>query len=294
MQASPSRLARTKAALPWPAKAVAKMVLARLPVPYRWWKKLSLFEHGRMDDPGYVLGVVREHVAALGRPLEGATCLELGPGDSLASALVLAALGAGRILLVDVGPFATVDLGAYARLAAGLREQGLPVPTVETAGSVPAMLDRLHATYLSDGLASLRGIASASVHLVWSHAVLEHVRRAQVADTLAELRRVSAADGVSSHRIDLRDHLAESLNNLRFPRALWESRLIAGSGFYTNRMRHPDWLAAFATAGFEVVTDEPQRWPVIPLDRRRLAGEFRGLPDPDLRVLDVRIVARPG
>jgi len=44
-----------------------------------------------------------------------------------------------------------------------------------------------------------------------------------VLDTMNEYCRVLSSDGIASHRIDLKDHLGGSLNNLCFSVRVWES-----------------------------------------------------------------------
>ena len=76
--------------LPWRLRIAAKMVLSRLPIDYGAWRRLSIFHHGDMDRPEYASNVFHRHydrVLLPERP-EGVVGLELGPGDSLASAFI--------------------------------------------------------------------------------------------------------------------------------------------------------------------------------------------------------------
>ncbi len=136
-------------------------------------------------------------------------------------------------------------------------------------------------------------IPSASVDFLWSQAVLEHVRKADFDAVLIELRRVLKPSGVSSHRIDLEDHLQNGLNNLRFSEGVWEAGWMASSGFYTNRLRYEDILRRFAAAGFEVDVVHSDRWDRLPLSRRRMHAEFRDLAPDDLLVSGFDLVTRP-
>jgi hypothetical protein len=274
---------RVKSALPWPAKIAAKLVLARLPVPHRVWKRLGVFEHSGYSAPDYYVEVVLRHCNMV-RPTGPFTCLELGPGETLASALVMAALGAERTYLVDVGKFAETDLATYHGVAQMLRQQGLEAPEILGARNLEDMLDRCRAVYLTEGVASLRKLTSASVDFIWSHAVLEHVRRRDFVDVVEELHRIARPESLSSHVVDLEDHLSGSLNSLRFTDRLWESNLFASSGFYTNRLRYREMLEIFRRAGFTVVKDEPARWDRLPVRRQALASPFRSLPDEDLLI----------
>ncbi|MGH8514357.1 MAG: class I SAM-dependent methyltransferase, partial [Gammaproteobacteria bacterium] len=114
-----------------------KIVLARLPVPYRIWKQLRIFEHGEMNQPRMALDTFLEYARTAGvldtesNPpriwVEGdnVNVLEIGPGDSLFTAVIAHALGASRTWLVDAAPFATTDMPGYAALFELLRQTGL-------------------------------------------------------------------------------------------------------------------------------------------------------------------------
>jgi SAM-dependent methyltransferase len=280
--------------IPWQAKIAAKIVLSRVPLGYRLWKRLRLFEHGRMNEPSYAEAVFLRHFSRTElarRP--GFTCLELGPGDSLFSALLAKAHGAGLCWLVDTGAFAVRDMAAYRAMARHLAAGGLPSPAMDEARSLDDLLARCGARYLTDGVVSLRQIPTGSVDFVWSQAVLEHVRRRDFDAMLGETRRILRLDGLCSHRIDLQDHLGGALNNLRFSERLWESDWFARSGFYTNRLRFGELLERCRRAGLAVETPEVERWPGLPTPRERLAAPFRDLPDEELRVIGFDLVLRP-
>ena len=133
---------------------------------------------------------------------------------------------------------------------------------------------------------------SASVDFIWSHAVLEHVRKREFLDTMRECRRILKSGGICSHQIDLRDHLGGALNNLRFSERVWESEIVAMSGFYTNRIWFGEMLSLFGQAGFEVEVGDVHRWARLPTPRKRLAREFRTVSDKDLLVADFSVLLR--
>jgi SAM-dependent methyltransferase len=247
--------------VPWWVKLGAKVVLSRLPVPYRVWQRLGLFRHGCMDTLRYAIDVFDYHAqrAGLDGRMAGRVVLELGPGDSIATAVIAAAHGA-RAILVDSGPFVRTDAALYVALAAELRGRGLAPPDLEGCGTIQEILRRCDSTYLSQGLTSLRGIQSASVACFFSQAVLEHVRRAEFPETFRECRRILKPGGVGSHRIDLADHLGGALNNRRFTEKTWESALFANSGFYTNRLSMNEMRALFVQSGFSAEIANVERW----------------------------------
>jgi SAM-dependent methyltransferase len=280
--------------IPWWGRIGAKLMLSRLPAGYGVWRRLMLFRHGAMGDPAYALQVFRTHFAHARIPArKGFTALELGPGDSLASAVIAAAHGATRTHLVDVGAFATMDLRVYRDLCRYLRGQGLRPPDLERVRDLQTLLEVCRATYGTDGLASLREIPSESVDFAWSHAVLEHVRRREFAAFVRETRRVIREGGVCSHQIDLQDHLGGGLNNLRITSRWWETDWMARSGFYTNRLRMREMIREFESAGFAVGAVSTTLWDALPTPLTTLAPEFRGLEVSDLLVKSFAVELSP-
>ena len=285
-----------RAALPWWSKIVAKMVLSRLPVRKKWWQKLGLFSPGFMLEPDYAIAVFRDHYARAASPPPGFSYLELGPGDSLASAAIAWAHGASEGWLIDAGSYAARDIRRYRPLLEKLSAMNLPRDAAELLDcrSVREMLDRTHCAYREDGLAGLQAVRSQSLDMIFSQAVLEHVPRAEFDATLAEMKRALKPAGVGSHVVDFKDHLGASLHNLRFGDGLWERPWFAKrSGFYTNRLRYSEVVAAFRKAGFAVETVVRREWPAPPLARAYLAPAFRALSDEDLRIFGATIVVRP-
>ena len=282
-------------ALDWRLKIAAKIILARTPLPYAVWKRLGLFVHGSAEDLRYSRSVFEKHLDRVRpslSPLEGFVSVEMGPGDSVMTAVVAKALGGRRTYLVDVGAFAQTDVEPYRRAAESLRAEGLPAPDLASARTLDDVLKACDASYLTEGLASLRTIGDGEADFVWSHTVLEVVRLNDFDATLAELRRITRPGGMHSHRVDLKDLLQEGLNNLRFSERLWESRLMARSGFYTNRIRCSALLGRFKSAGLDAEVLNITRWPSLPLPRSALAPEFRGLSDEELLINGVDFIAR--
>ena len=255
-------------AVPWWAKIAAKMMLARLPVSMRTWHRIGLFAPGFMRDPAYAIDVFDAHWRRAGSPAPGFTYLELGPGESLATAIVAWAYGASGGALVDAGDFAVRDIAAYRPLIERLKKIGTvrDVGPLTAVSSLDRLLDQVNARVRTDGLEGLRTLPSDSFDLIFSQAVLEHVPLGEFPATLSELYRVQKIGGIGSHRIDFKDHLQSSLNNLRFSEAAWEKPWFAArSGFYTNRLRLSQMSRVFAGVGFTVKLLEQNRWSELPL-----------------------------
>jgi SAM-dependent methyltransferase len=282
--------------VPWQAKLAAKLILSRLGIPYSAWRRLGIFRHGAMDSPEYALATFKAHldgVHAFGFVLQGRTVLELGPGDTVATGLIASVLGANQCVLIDTGPYARTDIRAYVQILEYLETHGLigEVPRVE---GFSQLLRNWHVTYLTEGLQSLREVPSTSIDLIVSQAVLEHLRLSEFDAIQGELHRVLRPGGFVSHVIDLKDHLGGGLNNLRFSPGLWERDWMAGSGFYTNRIRYYDMLRRFSSAGYEITSQVTDRWHQLPTPRVRLHEQFRDLPEEDLNVRGLRVVLRRG
>lgn len=284
-----------KQALPWQAKIAAKIVLSRLPFDYRFWQRLDLFKHGGMEQPEYAHNVFRSHFkrADFAGKTGGFTVLELGPGDTLFSAVIARAYGAGQCYLVDIGHFARSDVLPYRAMADWLNHGGLVAPAIGDASSLAEVLNICRARYLTEGLHSFKEIPDASVDFIWSEAVLEHIRANDFHEMMRQLRRVLKPGGICSHQVDLKDHLGGALNNLRFPSRVWESNFMAHSGFYTNRIRYQTMLDCFESVGFKVDVVHLNRWKSLPTPRTKLSPGFRELAEYDLLVSDFNVVLRP-
>ncbi len=292
--AAPEVLARgiMKEKVPWWIKLLAKLTLSRVPIAYSFWQRIGLFRHGQMDDSNYAIQVFEEHMKRAGlRDLSGKTLLELGPGDSVATALLAYSHGA-RAILLDSGDFASQSLESINVLKEAIAAKGLPVPDFEKVQSRADVLHACGATYLCEGLASFENIESNSVDFIFSQAVLEHIPVAQFSSTQVESFRVLKASGLASHVVDLKDHLGGSLNNLRFSERCWESNFFTRSGFYTNRIRFDDIIKVFEASGFDVVEKDTRVWSKLPLPKSKMALPFRNMSYENLSVRGFDVVLK--
>lgn len=242
-----------------------------------------------MQDYSYALKVFIGHLTRAGlldkEKNSNKTVMELGPGESLFTALLAKSHGFERSLLVDVGDFTLPDIETYKSLAYWLTKEGLPCPSIDNCDSVASMLTVLNSQYLTHGLSSLKELPDDSVDLVFSQAVLEHVRKHQFVETFKELWRIMKLEGVSTHVVDFKDHLEQSLNNLRFRDRTWEADWFApSSGFYTNRIRLSEMVKLIENQGFKVEVVEKTEWKVVPLPRSKLDTQFRALNEEELKV----------
>lgn len=279
---------------PWWMKICAKLILSRLPVGYPSWQRLGLFRHGRMDQADYIANIFDKHIrfAGLADRLHDKVILELGPGDSAGSALLAYGFGA-RAILLDAGSFAVRDIQFYKMLAESFRLMGLEQPEIDDAVTLDDVLSATGAKYLTEGLNSFAQIETGSVDLLYSQAVLEHVRKHEFIMTMNECRRVISSEGIISHSIDLKDHLGGGLNNLRFSEDLWESNFFAKSGFYTNRVRFSEMCRYFKESSFEVEVMQVDMWEKLPITRHEIDSSFSVFSDQDLCVKGFDVLLRP-
>ncbi len=216
--------------------------------------------------------------------INGSVLLELGPGDGISSGLLAFTHGAAHTYLVDAGDFAERDLNVYKHIFGHWESEGIPINAIKECTTFDELCAQSGITYLTDGLNSLKKIPTDSVDFIFSHAVLEHIRYSEFRETMYELRRVLKPNGQCSHKVDLKDHLGGALNNLRFSDKVWESKLFAGSGFYTNRIRFAEMVQLCEEVGFLCDITEIQKWETLPTPRHKLWGKFRHLSDDDLLV----------
>lgn len=266
---------------------IVKVALSWVPGRHLVLRRFGIFKHGRMDETDYALKIFRIHAqrAFPGGFPKNFVALELGPGDSVLSALIAAAHGADKIYLSDAGNYARKDLAFYQAAAAELRaEHDLNVPDISGAQNFKHMLELCGAVYMHHGLNNLQTIAERSVDFIWSHSVVEHIRKKDFDATMENLIRILNPMGRISHIVDLQDHLNHALNNLRFPDAFWEHEIIANAGFYTNRLGYDRALESMRAGGAQILETESGCWEALPTPRKKMAARFQTQHEDDLRV----------
>jgi|TARA_B100001971_G_scaffold214786_1_gene254330 SAM-dependent methyltransferase len=280
-----NKLNKIKYIFPWWIKIILKIIFSRIPLNNFF--KTIMFKHGGMLNHSYVFDIFTKHIRNAGcKPdwFKNRVLLELGPGDSLFSSILAKAYGASGSFMVDTGSYANTDLKNYIQMVKFIRKKGMTFPIKENIKSVDDMLDLINAKYYTSGLESLRKIEKQSIDFIWSEAVLEHIRLSKFYPTLIELKRILKKDGICTMTVDLRDHLQNGLNNLRFNRKLWESEFFANSGFYTNRIGFTRMIKLFEKTGFKVKANIFRRWDTLPIEKKRLDREFRNINNNELMI----------
>ena len=262
----------------WISKIVLKIILSRLNIPYNFWKKLRIFRHGKMEDYSYSKKIFEGHLKDMKkiREIENPVIMEIGPGDSLFSMVYSRKYSKEKIYFLDVNDFASKDLNLYFKLKENLdKENYFPKKIKSQIESFDDLLKNYNAKYLISGIESLKTIEDESIDYIFSHSVMEHIRKYELNDLIKEMYRILKPNGVISHNINYKDHLDESLNNLRFSERLWESKFFANSGFYTNRIPAVEMHQYFKKNGFNIVEEAFGKWVNLPISRNALSREFR-------------------
>jgi SAM-dependent methyltransferase len=257
------------AAVAWPIKVALKLAFGWAPRTWLNAVRVNRASHRAEEDAAHVnipLGLCSQFEEARGR--RPVSVLEFGPGGMVAQCVTFAALGANPIVLVEQTDLACRDPAPFQRAAQTLRQRGYAANDLDGVTDALAAMAACHTTYLSDGLGALRTLPDAQFDFVASSAVLEHVRSAEIEETLHHLHRVMRPDGYALHGVDLHDHFGGGLNSLRFSSAFWEHPYIAQCGLYTNRWSERQWLAGFEAAGFRIERLDRARWPQPPIAAR--------------------------
>src|SRR5271166_6501606 len=123
---------------PWWTIIGGKLILSRLPLSIEFWRRAGLFKHGNMLTPEYAIGVFENHFnrVEFARKREGFVVVELGPGDSIFTALIANAHGASKSYLIDAGAYSSQDLDPLRVLARELKARGLAAPDLGGTESI--------------------------------------------------------------------------------------------------------------------------------------------------------------
>ncbi|NJN93628.1 MAG: methyltransferase domain-containing protein [Anaerolineales bacterium] len=185
--------------------------------------------------------------------------LEVGPGINYGSALLLSCYGA-KVIVADrfLAPW---DSQYHPRFYACLRDwiqENLPQADVSPLESILT-----HNSYIPESIncfaspmEELTGITTASVDIIFSNAVLEHIYDPEVA--FISLARVSKPGGWGFHQVDFRDHrsMDKPLEFLLMDAQEFAKEFALRHGECGNRYRPWEYEKLFQKAGFEIIKFE--------------------------------------
>ena len=224
--------------------------------------------------------------------IEGKFILEIGPGNSLAIALLFLAHGARKVSLIDRFQhlfWDSRDIDFHKHILKKIAKSKAPCASSainsisfdNNANSVNFDNDRIEYQQCD---ATRLPFASKSIDLVFSNAVLEHIHNPQ--KVICEIARVTKRNGIGIHEVDFRDHFfkQEPLRLLKYPDWLWNLMSWNRPG-YTNRLRAPDFLELFKSAGFDIQRQLTIREYEGNINNLKLDSRFKMYPPDDLRIL---------
>ena len=254
--------------------------------------------------------------------LRGKRILEIGPGDNLGVALLLAASGAGQVVCLD--RFETRSDAAQRRKTYEALRSGL---TQDERALFDETLDVPSLRFHPGKVRTVTGVPvekadsvleAGSLDWIVSRAVLEEVPQGKLAACLAVQDRLLAPGGRMAHKIDLRDYgifSARGFHPLEYwTLPEWLHALMSSHEPAPNRRRAGAYRSMLESLGYrcEIFTThlagteaeiEPH-WKDWPSDARveqarqfvaqirpRLACEFQALSDEDLMAAGIFVAA---
>ena len=223
--------------------------------------------------------------------------LELGTGWLPVVPLLFYLAGANRLLLTDIHRL--MDERTIEEAKRVLRESAAKVAG-ELGLSESLLRARLDRPSPYDYFVpwSPHDLTDASVDVVISRTVLEHIPADVLESYMPEFARILRPGGMMCHLIDNSDHWQhhdKQLSRLHFLRyedgLLWRMLCVRRS---QNRLRHGDYMKLFERHGFVplFVEGEPDARSVEDLKSLPLASRFRGRDAADLAILTSTVVLR--
>ena len=217
--------------------------------------------------------------------------LEVGPGDSMGMGLLFLAHGAKKVYLVDRFKhifWDDYDAIYYRNFLSEISNQDVPNRSVVKEalriknGKIILNPDLLEYRL---GDAAKIPLEDSSVDFLFSNAVVEHVRHAELA--VQEFARVTKDSGFNVHEVDLRDHFfsKEPLRLLSYSDWLWDFMTCNRPG-YSNRLRCSDYCKIFKSNKFIIErlfhTRTIEQTQVVSL---KLSSKFKEYPLEELTIL---------
>lgn len=285
----------------WQTKARAFSVLSHIPFGEDIHYALQRYVTRRLPRPEkqvksvYTLAqrLLGARQAYSQRPLRESTCFEFGAGRDLIIPLAFSAHGARRFITVDIERLAKLELvRSNAAIISRLSGTGHP-----DLVSLDDLQRSWRIDYRAPADARATGLPAGSIDCAVSVETLEHIPKSDIAAILKELRRIIRPDGLILMQIDYGDHFKgfdrsiSSFNFLTYSEEDW--RPFQSRFQYVNRLRHSEYLDLFQEAGFELLSDQPDRRPPERHILERLAPCFKRFSEEDLFTLGSLIVGRP-
>jgi SAM-dependent methyltransferase len=248
--------------------------------------------------------------------IAGQRMLEIGSGWYPLFPIALHAAGAARIVTVDLNRYLRPELTRQCvdilREAKHLRVLAAKSGTAEAdvehrlAAVAKALAQGADVEAASGGAIEYRApsdasdtkLPAASIDVVFSNSVLEHVPGPVIEAIFVEAKRLLPPGGVMIHGVNCGDHYAygdNAINQLHYLSyssarwSKWQNRFL-----YQNRLRAMDFTAMATKTGFTVELDTSKARPerLAQLERIDVHPEFARYPREQLAITSIDFVAR--
>ena len=248
------------------------------------------------------------HIEAHGGIRDGLRLLELGTGWVHWEALFTRLFYDVRVVLFDVWDnrqfpgFLHYASELRHRLRTEVSRDPSAIARAETlmdrvlqARDFTEVYDLLGFEYLVEPSGSLGAVSDASIDLVISSDVLEHVPRAAMTTLISDLARILRPGGRTAHQIVFTDHLTiydrtvHPKNYLRYSDRQWR-RWFENGVQYINRLQPSDFARMFREAGFEIEAETTVQ--TCDSSQLRIAEPFRAYRTEELNIAVNRIITR--
>ena len=321
-QAMPERPAIRRGIQTWKIPHMLKGTLTWVPAINAW--RIRRASTGGSDSPRYCYSTWLRHLVSLNRygfRISDKRVGELGPGDSIGIGLAALLSGAGQYTGLDIVPFSAKanlekifdelvglylrresipDNDEFPRLRPRLDSYKFPGHLIDVASCLTRAekireefrrgLNGSRLLSYQAPWTSPNDIALASLDLIFSQAVLEHVDNLE--ETYQSMFAWLKPRGYASHVIDFAAHHLSPFWNGHWAYSDRQWRLVRGRReFLLNREPLSTHLAFIKKVGFEIVFLK-QESGSSGLNEQDLSGRFRGLDTDDLRTSGVVMVLR--
>jgi SAM-dependent methyltransferase len=304
----------------WRAKGLIQKVLGHAPGGQRVHLLLQRHLgglrgfHGECDSKVEDWRLMMGHLARAGAAPAGRTLLEMGTGWYPTFPFCLWLAGASRVVTLDLNRHLdralTLKLAERLALHRRVIAEAAGVPEHEVAAKQAALVEALRrgasleeatggvVSYRAPADAAATGLPSASVDVVFSNSVLEHVAPAVIDACFLEEMRILKPGGIVFHSANCGDHYAEidpsihKLHYLRYSEERW--RLWNNRFLYQNRLRAVDFTNLARRAGFRIEVDTSRARPerLAQLDMLRVDPCFARYTREELAVTSIDFVGR--
>jgi ubiquinone/menaquinone biosynthesis C-methylase UbiE len=166
--------------------------------------------------------------------------------------------------------------------------------TIAKADSFDDIYRQLGFRYVVNPNGTLDRFSDGSFDLIVSCSVLEHVNHSIIPGFTRDFYRLLRPGGLSTHAIDLCDHLAyydssaPRKNYLKYANSTWE-RYLQNDVQYFNRVQRDEWLELFEKAGLVLVEEKSTSCAV---DVTRVDPLYQHLSMRDLECANLHVVHR--